>query len=317
MEVAVTGAGGFIGSRICQHHLEQGNTVRAFASNVPRDPWRREIWEACQHKKLADLRSYDPVLYGVDRFYHFAADMGGVGYFTANDYHPYVNNSRMTFRVLHSAAFFKVPKTFMAGSACMYPTNNQYTPGYAPLLSEDLLERGEPDQMYGREKLMMTRLAQRHPQDIRVGILHTIYGEGQEFRGSRVKFPMAAAMKAREARKTGKVTMWGDGTQLRSYLHIDDAVRFIEAIMDDDENHGPINVGRYGALSCLDVQRLCSRLAGVPDAEIVFDDSKPSGVLGRDCDPTRFRELYGLCETVGYEDGFARVIDWLDKHDID
>jgi GDP-D-mannose 3',5'-epimerase len=317
VEVAVTGAGGFIGSHMCRYLLEQGHTVRAFASNIPKDKARREVWDSCQHTKVADLRSYDPVLFGVERLYHFAADMGGVGYFTANDYHPYINNSRITFRVLHSAGFFKVPKVFMAGSACMYPTHLQMTPGVAPALHEDLLETGMPDQMYGREKLMMARLAERHPQDVRVGILHTVYGEGQEYAGPRVKFPMAAAQKARRARATGQVTMWGDGSQLRSYLHIDDAIRFIEAIMDDGHNHGPINVGKYGAVSCLHIQRLCNLLAGVPDAEIVFDPQQPSGVMGRDCDPTRFRELYGLCETVSYEEGFARLIDWLDSHGID
>jgi GDP-D-mannose 3', 5'-epimerase len=315
VDVAVTGAGGFIGSHMCKHLLEQGHTVHAFASNIPQQPWRREIWDSCHETKIADLRSNDPVLFGIERLYHFAADMGGVGYFTANDYQPYVNNSRITFHVLHSAAFFKVPRTFVAGSACMYPTNIQMVPNEAPCLHEDLLETGPPDQMYGREKLMMAHLAKRHSQDVRVGILHTIYGEGQEFTGSRVKFPMAAAMKARQARKTGRVSIWGNGSQLRSYLHIDDAIRFIDAIMDDDQNRGPINVGYQGAVSCLDIQRLCNDLADVPNAEIVFDKQKPSGVLGRDCDSTRFRELYGLCETVGYPDGFRRIIEWLDSHD--
>lgn len=315
MDVAVTGAGGFIGSHMCKHLLDQGHTVHAFASNIPQQPWRREVWDACQQKKVCDLRAWDLSLYGIERLYHFAADMGGVGWFTANDYQPYVNNSRMTFRVLHSVGFWKVPRTFLAGSACMYPTHLQMRPDHAPMLSEDLLEQGSPDQMYGREKLMAALLAERHPQDIRVGILHTVYGEGQEFVGPRVKFPMAAAMKAREARRTGQVSMWGDGSQLRSYLHIDDAIRFIDAVMGDDENRGPLNIGYQGAVSCLEIQRLCNDLAGVPDAEIVFDKQKPSGVLGRDCDATRFRELYGLCETVGYPDGFRRIIEWLDSHD--
>lgn len=317
MDVAITGASGFIGSHMARYHLERGNRVTAFASNIPRDPWRREIWDACDRRYTIDLTATDPNFNGIDRVYHFAADMGGVGFFSANDYWPYIRNSRMDFRVLNQIGFWQVPRSFVASSACVYPTNLQRTEGVAVPLNESMIETGPPDQMYGRGKLMLLRLAERCPQDVRVGILHTIYGEGQEHIGERVKFPMAAAQKARRARVTGQVEMWGNGQQLRSYLHVDDAIRFIEAIMDGDQNHGPVNVGYPGAISCLDIQRLCLHLAGAPDADIIFNPEKPSGVLGRDCDPLRFRTLYGLEANVHYSEGFRRIIDWLDSHGID
>ena len=317
MDVAITGASGFIGSHMARYHLEQGNRVTVFATNAPRDPWRRTIWDQCHRKYTIDLTAIDPNFNGMDRVYHFAADMGGVGFFTANDYWPYIKNSRMDFRVLNQIGFWEVPRSFVAASACAYPTENQRVEGYAPALNETLLEQGQPDQMYGRAKLMLTRLAERHPGDVRVGILHTIYGEGQEYAGPRVKFPRAAAQKARQARTTGKVTMWGNGQQLRSYLHVDDAIRMIEAVMGDPENCGPINVGYQGAATCLEIQQLCNDLAGVPDAEITFDETQPSGVLGRDCDGSKMRTLYGLTPKINYPEGFRRIVEWLDLNGID
>lgn len=315
MDYAVTGASGFIGSHVCRRLIEQGHRVIAFGNTLPkRGTERRDVWDACYRTNVIDLTSTDPNFNGVDRVIHLAANMGGVGFFTANDYWPYIINSRITFRVFGAIGFWKVPRSFAAASACAYPTQPQMQEGAAPRLAEWMLERGTPDQMYGREKLMMTRLAERHPQEIRVGILHTVYGEGQEHVGERVKFPMAAAMKAIQARETGKVEMWGNGQQLRSYLHVDDAVRKILTLLEYPEYHGPTNIGFEGAVSCLEIQQLCNRLAGVPDAEIVSDDSKPSGVLARDCNNDKWRTLYGNEILIDYDEGFRRIVDWLDYH---
>lgn len=315
MDYAVTGATGFIGSHVCAELIRRGHTVTAFTHwGPPKDEWRREIWESCHRRYVLDLTGTDPNFNGMDRVLHFAADMGGVGFFSANDYWPYITNSRITFRVLNAIAFWKVPRSFMAASACAYPTQMQMIERQPPRLAEWMLERGTPDQMYGREKLMMTRLAERHPEDVRVGILHTVYGIGQEYRGERVKFPMAAAVKALQARETGTVEMWGNGQQMRSYLYVDDAVRKILTVLEHDDYKGPVNIGYQGAATCLKLQELCNRLAGVPDAEIRFNDQQPSGVLARDCSNEKWRSLYGPESLIGYDEGFRRIVDWLDAN---
>ena len=311
MDIAITGATGFIGSHMAKYLMAQGHTVTGFGYNTPLDPWRREVWDSLHFRRFVPLHHDDPFLHGFDRVYHFAADMGGVGYFSRNDFDPYINNSRMTFRVLKAVEFFQVERAFVASSACAYPTSPQMTQGYAPRLHEGLLETGAPDQMYGREKLMMIRLAERHPQDVRAGILHTIYGEGQEYDGKRVKFPMAAARKALESRATGEVKMWGNGEQKRSYLHVDDAVRMIEAVTEG-AYEGAVNIGYDGAASCNDIHRICLDAAD-SDAWIIHDHNEPTGVWGRDCDSTKFRNLYGDMQTVDYSEGFGRLVNWLDR----
>lgn len=312
MEIAVTGATGFIGSAVCKELLRQGHSVTAFSHRGPKDERTQAIWDSCHRRYKIDLTACDPNFHKIDRVYHFAADMGGVGFFTANDYWPYIINSRITFRVFAAIGFWKVPRSFVAASACAYPTHMQRQQGNAPRLAEWMLERGEPDQMYGREKLMMTRLAERHPEHIRVGLLHTIYGEGQDWFGARAKFPTSAVVKALKARESGTVEMWGNGQQLRSYLYIDDAVRKILTLMEHPNYEGPTNIGFDGAATCLEIQQLCNRLAGVPDAQITFNDQKPSGVLSRDCSNDRWRTLYGNEQLVDYDEGFRRVTDWLD-----
>ena len=157
----------------------------------------------------------------------------------------------------------------------------------------------------------MARLSERSPIDARVGILHTVYGIGQDKDGERMKFPTAIATKMLKARQTGTVEIWGDGRQLRSYLWADDAIDKIQALMADEENPGPVNIGRQGAISVMGVAAICQDIVGITPT-YTFTDAKPSGVLSRDCDNAIFWDRYGRMEPTGYHEGFTRLIDWLE-----
>jgi GDP-D-mannose 3',5'-epimerase len=310
MAVAVLGAGGFIGSHLTRALIDGGADVLVVGSREPTGDARREVWEAASGRVVADLREGHVDLLGCSTVFNMAADMGGVGYFSEAQVGPYISNSRITFNVLEMCLSQKVSKAFMSSSACAYPTQLQMTPGVAPRLSEDLLEMGPADQMYGREKLMICALSEHLPFDCRVGILHTVYGDAEASDETRMKFPTAIARKALQARETNRIEVWGDGSQLRSYLWVDDAVAKILRVMDG-ENYGPVNIGYQGAVSVMDVVRICcEHLAIAP--EVITDSNRPSGVLGRDCCNRQFWDRYGLMEPTDYTTGFGRLIDGLD-----
>ena len=311
MDIAVTGAGGFIGSSMVAYLAQRGHNVLAIERRPPREPSRMEAWRRAHGHQVVDLDREHPDFSGVQVVYHFAADHGGVGYFHAHDFWPYVTNTRIDSNVLEAMIDAGVERAFVAASACAYPTTLQMTPGHAPLLSEDCLETGPPDQMYGRAKLMLLRLAERAPMDVRVGILHTVYGVGQDHSNDRAKFPTAIVSKMLAARQTGSVEIWGDGQQLRSYLWIDDALAKIEALTMDPDNIGPTNIGYQGAASVRDIAQLCADLLGIKPT-FHFTTDKPSGVLSRDCDNTKFWDRYGHMEPTGYAQGFGRLIEWLE-----
>lgn len=312
MDIAVTGACGFIGSNLVRRLADDGHNVHAWILDYPTDPTRVASLAKAQHVHVADLTRDDADFRGVDQVYHLAADMGGVGYFHVHDFWPYLQNSRMTFNVLEAAIRADVDRMFLASSACVYPTELQMRDGDAPLLSEDLVETGKPDQMYGREKLMMLRLGQRAPVDCRVGIIHTVYGTGQEREGERMKFPTAIATKTLAARDTGRVEIWGNGRQLRSYLWIDDAIDKLVAVMADSINPGPVNIGRQGAATVQEIADLCADIVGI-EPTYSYTDDMPSGVLSRDCSNDKFWNLYGRMEPTGYREGFSRLIEWLQQ----
>lgn len=266
----VTGAHGFLGTHLCASLEADGAEVirvgrdadarnaAALERKTPRDAW---VW-------------------------HLAAEHGGVGWLHGRD--VFRENSKMTWAVLG----LRAERIFLASSACAYGTNRQYARGVAPRLNEhaDLWD-GPPDGLYGLEKRCMVPLAETSPGDVRIGVLHTVVGPGQSI-GERAKFPPAAAAKALQARTTGRFDLWGDGTQLRSYLHVADAIARMRAVMFDDRYDGPVNVGYDGAVSCLDVARLMCELAGVDPSVIACRVDAPTGPLGRDCDNTLFGVRY-------------------------
>jgi len=309
--VAVLGAGGFIGSRVAQELILRGEEVVVVSHRKPTSRSRHQIWESAHQQIIADLRSDVVDLMGCERVFNFAADMGGVGYFSQAQIGPYITNSRITFNVLEMVGTQNLSSLFMASSACAYPVQLQQARGAAPELSEDLLELGPADQMYGREKLMVCALAERVDFDCRVGILHTIYGDAESASSIKMKFPTAIARKALEARSSGRITIWGDGTQLRSYLWIDDAVSKILRVMEGN-NPGPINIGRQGAISVRDVVSICNTHLGSSPV-IETDLNAPSGVLSRDCSNDRFWSLYGKMEPTAYAEGFGRLIDQIEE----
>ncbi len=309
LDAVVLGAGGFLGAAVAARLIDEGASVRLVARRPPESPEIRSIWERAADRRLVDI-SVGPVpLSGCREAYHFAADMGGVGYLSTDQARSYVANSRMTLNVFEALSDGEAERAFVAASACAYPIELQRGPA-APLLHESQLDMGTPDKLYGREKRAMIALAQEVDADIRVGVLHTVYGVGQQLVGPRTKFPPAIVMKALDARSTGRIEVWGDGSQLRSFLWVDDAVEKILRMMRMPYQ-GPTNIGYQGSISVDDTARLCASVLGI-EANIVHLPSQPTGPMARDCDNSLSEERYGSQPLVPYSAGFARMLDWAD-----
>lgn len=325
--IVILGGGGFIGSNLARRYVEMGREVIAVDQAFP--DFRREAL-AGAGLAVRDLRvqpQVASVMFPGALVFHLAADMGGVGYFHSDaDWPASLNNARITLNVAEAAGRAGVDRLVYASSACacatepasacatwpaMYPDYPECG-GVPPSLDETDLHWGTPDARYGQEKRNGAHLFTSAPYDARVAILHTVYGPLQEHEGVRMKFPAAVATKALAARETGRLEVWGDGTQTRSYLYVDDAVDRLVALAEADVNPGPIMVGAEGSVSCDEIAHLCLELAGVPDAEVVHVDG-PTGVAARDCDLSRWREVFGEPHQTSYRDGFAAFVEWLDS----
>ncbi len=302
----VLGAAGFIGGHLVAALEAKGYEVRRVDR---RDGDRPGV-------KL-DLRYWPDAREAVaksDWVFHLAADMGGVGYFHSDaDYGAATDNARITLNVLNACEAEKVDRLFYASSACVYPVEYQTRAANVCQLPEEWIGFGTPDALYGHEKLTGLRWCSKAPFDARVGVLHTVYGPGQESTGPRAKFPPTVCQKALQARITGRLELWGNGNQMRSYLYADDAVQRILTIMESDRYEGPVNVGYEGAISCREAARFACQAAGVDPHIVANPEAGPTGVQARDCSNGKWRQVYGPTNDIHPKEGLARLVEWLDR----
>lgn len=301
MKVAVLGGGGFIGSHVAARHKAMGDEVTVYDIAYPE--LRRQWWEQADHIYNRDLRLFS---FGeTDFVYHLAADMGGVGYFHSDaDPHAALSNALLDAKVIKRCRETETP-FFYASSACAYPTTDQHHGGDYKL-DESLLGLGPADQLYGEAKRFGALLCANDPL-ARVGIIHTIYGPGQEWQGPRTKFPPAICGKVAQG---GEIEIWGDGSQIRTMLYIEDAVDKILTVAHDERYDGPVNVGSDEEVSireCADW--LCDHAGIAPDYR--FDTSKPVGVAARSADNSRYDATFGRPDTLTAREGLIRLYEWL------
>lgn len=305
--VVVLGGGGFIGSHLVARLVELGIEVSAVDIAFPDE--RQQWFGAAFHLRQRDMLDADQalaVVAGAGTVFHLAADMGGVGYFHSEaDLGAAMRNGRMTLNVL-DACEGRVERLVYAASACVYPVERA---GRGCAFVEADIGKGTPDALYGAEKLQGLRLCSKIDA-ARVVVLDTVYGPGAEREGPRAKFPASVAWKALQARQTGRLVLWGDGSQLRSFLYIDDAVDRILTVAAGPD-HGPVNITGSRPASCRHIAQLCLAIAGA-EADIVTDTDWPTGVSARTCSGARFASLYGEPNELGYEEGFARLMRWLE-----
>ena len=283
MKIAVTGARGFIGSNMVKFLKKKGHEVKTY--------------------DLLDLRKFDcaaEAVVGCDQVYHFAANMGGVGYFSKEQYTPFMDNMQMDINIIKACEMYGVKKLFYPSSACIY------SPSEVPLFEQMLWKSSRPDQPYGLEKLTITKMAPLLPVETKVGILHTIYGIDQDYNPPKAKFPAEMARKVVEAMKTGVIEVWGGGEQTRTFLWIDDAVEMIyEAMMG--KMVLPVNISSEEEVTINQcVEWMCDEMGIKP--KILHDLNQPSGRINRGANMNLWNSVYTYRPKVSPEEGFKKLV---------
>jgi len=312
VKVVVTGAGGFIGSHLCRHLKNKGCWVRAVDTK-----WDNYITGYADQFVTADLRKAKPclqVVKGINIVYNLAANMGGIGYITTVKAEVMRDNVLINVNMLEAARKHKVDKYFFSSSACVYPTYKQESPEVLPLKEDDAYP-ADPDNEYGWEKLFTERLCMDYAEDfeleIRVARFHNIYGPEGTYKGGREKAPAALCRKVAEASNPGKITIWGDGKQTRSFCYIDDCIRGIDMLVESNCAN-PLNIGSDRLVTIDELADIIIEISGKRIRK-VYDDTKPQGVRGRNADLTMAKRVLSWEPKVSLEEGLAKTYNWIEK----
>jgi nucleoside-diphosphate-sugar epimerase len=308
----VLGGGGFIGNHLVSRLRVEGYHVRAV------DLKRPDFGDSeAQEFIIGDLR--DPKVVDlvieerVDEIYQLAADMGGAGYiFTCdNDAAVMHNSATINLNVAEEAKKKKAGVLFYSSSACMYPEYNQLDPNN-PKCCESSAYPAAPDSEYGWEKLFSERLflaySRNYNLPVRIARFHNIYGPEGTWKGGKEKAPAAIARKVAEAADGGKIEIWGDGLQTRSFLYIDDCIDAVRALVNSDFE-GPVNIGSEEMISINAFAKMVIEISG-KNINIEHIPG-PQGVRGRNSDNTLIIEKLGWSPSISLKEGMSRTYAWI------
>jgi len=311
--ILVTGGGGFIGSHVARYLYLQGNYVRVV--DIKFDDYIKGRYYS--ERLRLDLRVWENCLLatkGIDKVYHFAANMGGIGFITRVGAEVMHDNVLMNTYMLEASRRNKVKRFLFSSSACVYPAYKQTSPDVKGLKEEDAYP-AEPDSFYGWEKLFTEKMCEAYQRDygmdIRIVRYHNIYGPEGTYKGGREKAPAALCRKVAEASNPGTITIWGDGKQTRSFCYIDDAVRGTVMLMESDYDK-PINIGSDRLVTIDELADIIIKISGKKITK-KYDLSAPQGVRGRNADITLARKVLGWEPKVSLEEGLARTYKWIEQ----
>jgi len=310
--ILVTGAGGFIGHHLVARLREEGCWVRGVDIKEP-----EYEASAADQFELLDLRDFDNCLRAtrdVHRVYNLAADMGGIGYITANHADIARNNTLINAHMLEASRQNGVSRFLFSSSACVYAGYKQNDADVQPLKEEDAYP-ADPEPGYGWEKLYAEQLCtyyrNDHKLETRMVRFHNVYGPKGTYEGGKEKAPAAISRKVARAADGDVIEIWGDGEQTRSFMYITDCVEGLLRIMASDY-HDPLNLGTDELVTINGLVNMICAIAG-KTLHKKHDLSKPQGVRGRNSNNSRLRTILGWEPSITLKQGLVPTYRWIES----
>lgn len=301
MKILVTGGSGMVG-RSLKQYIPDATYVSSIDYNLTDMSEVIKMYE--QHKPVAVI--------------HLAARVGGI---IDNITYPadyYDQNVLMNTLVLKYAYVYGVRRFIGVLSTCIYPDNISSYP-----ITEDMLHDGPPavtnfSYGYAKRSLAVQIDAYNAQYDTNYQYLTpcNLYGEYDKY-GSNSHFVAALIKKIHLAKVSGekKITLMGDGSPLRQFMHSDDFAYVIDYCLKNDIFTN-MNVAVKENLSIKEMAEIAKKAMDAEDIEIEFDITKPNGQLRKDVSIDLLLESIPSFNPINLLDGIQKTYKHLTENNI-
>ena len=307
-KIFVAGHRGMVGSAIVRQLQAKGYTNIITATHAELD--------LCNQ---ADVQQFFKE-HDIDQVYLAAAKVGGIH---ANNTYPadfIYQNLMIEANVIHAAHSHDVQKLMFLGSSCIYPKFAQQPMAESELLKGELEATNEP---YAIAKIAGIKLCESYNRqfgrDYRSVMPTNLYGPNDNFHPENSHVIPALLRRFHEAVKSNAevVTIWGSGTPMREFLHVDDMAAASIHVMELDTetfkaNTQPmlshINVGTGIDCTIRELAETVAKVTGF-QGRLEFDATKPDGTPRKLMDVSRLADL-GWKASISLENGLRDAYQW-------
>ena len=307
MRVLVTGGAGFLGSHLCDRLLAEGHEVIAMDNLLTGN--LRNIAHLSQEPRFRfvnhNVTQFIAVEGPLDAVLHFASPASPIDYLLLP-----IQTLKVGALGTHNAlglAMAKKARLLLAstsevyGDPLVHPQPETYWGNVNPIGP-----RGVYDEAKRFAEAITMAYRRSHGVDTRIVRIFNTYGERMRPRDGRVVPALIGQALAGEP-----MTVFGDGSQTRSFCYVSDLIEGIYRLLLSDEPD-PVNIGNPSELSVLEFARTIKNLTGT-SSEIVFKPLPVDDPKIRQPDITRARKILGWEPKVKLEEGLSRTIDYFRK----
>jgi GDP-L-fucose synthase len=244
-----------------------------------------------------------------------AAKVGGVGSNNAFPVEFLSQNLQIQTNLMDAAHEAKVDKFVFLGSSCIYPRN------CAQPIKEDYLLTGELEQTnsaYAIAKIAGIELIKSYRKQYGhswISVMPTnLYGPNDNFDLENSHVLPALIRKFVDAKRNNspEVVLWGSGTPLREFLHVDDLAKATLVCLEKYDDSQQINIGSGYEISIKDLGQKIANLTGFT-GKVVWDANRPDGTPRKVLDSTKINKL-GWKPSISLDQGIAATVEWYQEN---
>ncbi|MFT5204296.1 MAG: dTDP-glucose 4,6-dehydratase [Candidatus Aldehydirespiratoraceae bacterium] len=299
--VVVTGGAGFLGSHLCDRLLERGDHVvcidNLITGNLANIAHLRDVdgFEFLNH----DVSNYVDVDGEVDAVLHFASPASPIDYLEMPIQTLKVGSlgthNTLGLAMAKGATFFIASTSEVYGDPQEHPQTEAYWGNVNPVGP-----RGVYDEAKRFSEAMTMAYHRFHDLDTRIVRIFNTYGPRMRPNDGRVVSNFIV-----QALQGQNLTIYGDGSQTRSFCYVDDEVRGLIALLDSGE-HDPVNIGNPGEFTVSELAEIVVDIVN-SSSEVEYHPLPVDDPTQRRPDITRAQTLLGWEPEVALREGIERT----------
>lgn len=305
--ILITGGAGFLGSHLCERLLKEGHEVICVDNFFTGS--KDNISHLLKHPRFELLR-HDvtlPLFIEVDEIYNLACPASPIHYqfnpvkTIKTSVHGAINMLGLAKRT--KAKIFQASTSEVYGDPQVHPQPESYVGNVNPIGIRSCYDEGKRC-----AETLFFDYHRQHDLKIKVARIFNTYGPNMHPNDGRVVSNFIT-----QALQNKPITIYGDGTQTRSFCYVDDLIEGFVRFMDcSDEITGPINFGNPNEISMYELAEKILTLTG-SRSEITYKSLPSDDPKQRQPDITRAKNDLGWSPNVQLEEGLAKTIHYFEK----